>query len=226
MDGCDNCGAILSSAHSFTTTTVKVATCTQGGIVRHTCSCGYYYETTTSALGHTGNEGGTVTQGVSCTQDGYRYMRCTRCHQDYGSPYKYANAYGHDYNSYNIGWVTWDDPAYYDRFLYHVTETHEAYIAAATKSTSAVTNIDDSSSGPTGHFGSRINMNFIGYNNGVNHYRARATVTPGDHYITCTPYTAYTSGAGSYCANAWIATCTRHKCKRCGHTYDSWNPSD
>lgn len=260
---CDNCGAILSSAHNFTTTTVKAATCTQNGIERHTCSCGYYYETTipalghtgneggavtraasctqegyrymrctrchqdygspykySGALGHTGNEGGTVTQGVSCTQDGYRYMRCTRCHQDYGSPYKYANAYGHDYEAHNIGWVTWDDPDNWDRFKYHATETHQAYIAAATREPSAKANIDDTSSGLAGTAGSRVNMSFIGSNGGVNHFRAKATVTPGDHYITCTPAT------GFWCAHAWIATCTRHRCKHCGHTYDTWNPSN
>lgn len=96
---CDRCGTVLSTVHTYTKTTVKAATCTTKGTSKYTCACGYSYTADDiPALGHTGNEGGTVTQYVSCTANGYRYYRCTRCHQDYGGTYIYQYAYGHNSN--------------------------------------------------------------------------------------------------------------------------------
>ena len=113
--------------HSYSSSVVTASTCTANGTRKYTCTvCGSNYQETIAALGHTGNEGGKVTQYTSCTNDGYRYKRCTRCHKDYGGTYKYENAWGHTGNE--GGTITQSTSCTNDGYRYkRCTRCHKDY---------------------------------------------------------------------------------------------------
>ncbi|MBO4962375.1 MAG: NPCBM/NEW2 domain-containing protein [Clostridia bacterium] len=46
------CGAVVSSTHNYTSNITTQPTCTKTGVKTYTCSCGYSYTETVSALGH------------------------------------------------------------------------------------------------------------------------------------------------------------------------------
>lgn len=55
---CAHCGMTLSTAHEFTDEVTREATCTEDGIWRYSCVCGYSYDIPITASGHTPENGG------------------------------------------------------------------------------------------------------------------------------------------------------------------------
>lgn len=108
---CDICDISLvevntpKSGHNMATsgTVTKKATCTAKGTQQVSClnaGCTHKEDRDIPALGHDLTAGGgTITTYVSCTADGYRYYKCTRCTQNSTQTYKYASAWGHSYTS-------------------------------------------------------------------------------------------------------------------------------
>lgn len=81
-------------SHTYTTTTIKAATCTAGGVQVKSCStCGLVTETTTSASGH--SYGAWSTVNATCTADGYKTRTCTACKK---VEKQVISATGHDYD--------------------------------------------------------------------------------------------------------------------------------
>lgn len=94
LSGCSSLN--LKHVHEFNEEGVMVqeATCTEGGIIRHSCTANdWSYEEKTEPLGHLFDE--TVLLEASCTTTGKGYRVCTRCNtiENYTIP-----ALGHDYS--------------------------------------------------------------------------------------------------------------------------------
>lgn len=97
---CKECGEIMSTKHTFTSTVTKEPTCTATGVRTYTCECGYAYTEVIAATGHKGDtKTGSITRHANCTQTGQRYKRCTVCGANYGTPYDFQGALGHTGNS-------------------------------------------------------------------------------------------------------------------------------
>lgn len=63
--------------HDFSKSIYKETTCTENGINRYTCSCGYFYDEETPALGHDYSQ--VNGKKATCTTSGYGYSCCSRC---------------------------------------------------------------------------------------------------------------------------------------------------
>ena len=137
-DGCSKKGTTTYTngdilGHDFTSsqngTKKSDATCTEPATYYDKCiRCGANattYHNSGNALGHTGNEGGTITQYTSCTADGWRWYRCTRCHQDYSGTYKYENAWGHSMGAfYSVSYDKYKHHRVCSRCSYEETDEH------------------------------------------------------------------------------------------------------
>lgn len=64
--------------HTYTSTVLKPATCTETGQVEYRCYCGYYYVDSIKALDHTPGEWITV-RSATTTQTGLRQKSCKVC---------------------------------------------------------------------------------------------------------------------------------------------------
>lgn len=83
-----------SCSHSYSTTTIQSATCTQSGTAVKACSkCGLVSETTVAASGH--SYGGWVTVDATCTTAGSKSRTCTTCGN---VETQSISAGGHDYS--------------------------------------------------------------------------------------------------------------------------------
>lgn len=83
---CSRCSSVMSRTVIPATgnhtwggwTTVKSATCTEGGTRKHTCTvCGKTASGNLSPLGH--NSDGTKTVAATCDKEGYNAVTCSRC---------------------------------------------------------------------------------------------------------------------------------------------------
>ncbi len=92
---CSTCGRTTSTTHSYTTTTQTAATCTSSGTAKNTCSCGYTYTSTISALGH--NYVQDSEQGNATNVSGRIY--CSRCGTTFATPAEFVSAYEIAYES-------------------------------------------------------------------------------------------------------------------------------
>lgn len=63
---CSVCGEVISTSHSYTDTVTLEPTCTDKGIITHTCDCGYSYTTEIAENGHTTVNGGTADAHFKC----------------------------------------------------------------------------------------------------------------------------------------------------------------
>ncbi len=63
---CDNCKEVLDGVHIYTEEVTLEATCTDMGVMTHTCECGYSYTTDIPAIGHTEIKGSTADSHISC----------------------------------------------------------------------------------------------------------------------------------------------------------------
>jgi hypothetical protein len=81
-------------SHSYSTTTLKAATCTASGTAVKSCSkCGLVTETTVAASGH--SYGAWTTVNATCTTDGSKSRTCSTCkHVEKQT----ISATGHDYD--------------------------------------------------------------------------------------------------------------------------------
>ena len=88
------CGQVKDvTAHTYTVEIILDETCTAIGTDRHSCECGYYYDTDRAALGHTYIATGVV--GVlGCEQDQFVEYQCETCKIIYLD--EYLPATGHD----------------------------------------------------------------------------------------------------------------------------------
>lgn len=75
---CSICGTTISSAHSYTSSITKSATCTTAGEKTFTCECGYSYTESISATGHDYSTSWTYVDNNGIT-DGARYHKCKNC---------------------------------------------------------------------------------------------------------------------------------------------------
>ena len=64
--------------HSYVSEITKMPTCTAGGEITETCSCGQKMVNSTSALGHSYSTEFTVDEEPTCTQEGSKSKHCTR----------------------------------------------------------------------------------------------------------------------------------------------------
>lgn len=71
---CADCGTILSTAHSYTDTVTKEASCTKAGELTHRCVCGYSYTEEIPITSHSYTI--TVTKVPSCYELGIRKYTC------------------------------------------------------------------------------------------------------------------------------------------------------
>ncbi len=84
---------ILPNGHSYYSTVLRSATCTEGEQIMYTCSvCGSSYVSEGSALGHDYTV--EVVKVVSCTEDGTEKYTCSRCNDTHEETVK---ALGHDF---------------------------------------------------------------------------------------------------------------------------------
>ena len=102
---CSTCGVTIIKEHNISSKKTKAPTCTDKGVMTHTCKCGYSYTTDISETGHTEVTGGTkdchskcsvcgtilqnetshsyvgkVTKAVTCTENGIRTYTCSCGH--------------------------------------------------------------------------------------------------------------------------------------------------
>ncbi|MBR2875745.1 MAG: Ig-like domain-containing protein [Clostridia bacterium] len=75
-----NAEAEFPHPHKYTETVIKEATCTEKGVTKFTCSCGYSYEESNiPALGHNYSKEFTVDKTPTVTEKGSKSKHCTRC---------------------------------------------------------------------------------------------------------------------------------------------------
>jgi uncharacterized repeat protein (TIGR02543 family) len=67
-----------NNPHTYTSTIIRNNSCTANGILRHTCSCGYFYDTVITAHGHTYSAWMTE-KPATCMENGIEYRICTIC---------------------------------------------------------------------------------------------------------------------------------------------------
>ena len=73
---CSVCSEVLSTAHSYTDTVTKEASCEEAGETTHTCDCGYIYTSEIAALGH---DYVAQTEEPTDTENGREYEACSQC---------------------------------------------------------------------------------------------------------------------------------------------------
>jgi hypothetical protein len=140
-------------------------------------------------------------------------MRCTRCHQDYGSPYKYANKYGHSYSdAYVVGQVVYTEGNH--KYTYRATEKHYMYVRMSNPHYWAYAKVD----------GKIYQMSNYYENNKITYSYANILVDAGDHSVELYEQDNFRNMCRPH-GETYISKCTRKKCKNCGYTYDTWNPS-
>ena len=61
------CDVTVNANHNYTPSVQIAATCTDGGVTKYSCACGYAYTTNTSAKGHTAGTAATCTEPQTCT---------------------------------------------------------------------------------------------------------------------------------------------------------------
>ncbi|MBR2892937.1 MAG: leucine-rich repeat protein, partial [Clostridia bacterium] len=66
--------------HTYKTTVIKAVTCLEDGIDLYSCGCGYSYEETVTAPGHSYNK---VVTPPTCQMAGYTTYTCSRCSDSY-----------------------------------------------------------------------------------------------------------------------------------------------
>ena len=102
---CSVCGTTLSTAHSYTKTTIIEPTCTTKGTSKYTCNCGYSYTSQDiNALEHsfkTKEVSATYLASEStCEKAATYYYKCDRCSTKGTETYVNGSANGHQYGDW------------------------------------------------------------------------------------------------------------------------------
>lgn len=109
----NGCGTLVTnaSAHTYSSSIVKEATCTEKGTTRHTCStCGYSYDADIPALGH--NSPSDYSYAINNNiANGLRYKNCTRCSTRLESAYLVSLAKGTGIESVTGGGTYYNEGA-------------------------------------------------------------------------------------------------------------------
>ena len=99
------CNATYSTQHTYTTSTLIAATCTNKGTRRYTCACGYYHDKVEiDALGHNFQQQSSPTStylvsSATCQAKAVYYKKCTRCSEKNTSTYEYGSVASHSYTT-------------------------------------------------------------------------------------------------------------------------------
>jgi hypothetical protein len=77
------CGAIADTVHDYIKSEVTEATCTQPGVDRYSCACGYSYTDSSPVKGHDSNgmvaTGTYLKSAATCSSAAVYYKSCSRC---------------------------------------------------------------------------------------------------------------------------------------------------
>ena len=196
------CETIISNIHNYTSVVTKEATCTETGIRKHTCDCGYEYEETIVKLGHNFASEYTVDLQPTCLTEGSKSQHCSRCEVTNNTTA--IQALGHDYKQ-TVTNPTCTANGYTTNVCNRCNDTYVDNQVSATGHNYTSTIIKQSTCTTAGNRKYTCSTCNHSYNEAIN---ATGHTYTANKYVTDTPATCTTAGQKSVHCNVCNAVIT------------------